>query len=135
MIRNANQRSVAMVSLPAGRHFFRGDDGYEAARCATVWNARTPQRYPDVIVQAHDAGDVVAAIRYACAEGHQVDVRSGGHSWAGNHVRDGGLLLDVSGLTACTVDGERMVAVVGPGKGGSVLAAELDSAGLFFPTG
>jgi hypothetical protein len=26
----------------------RGDDGYEAARRAAVWNARTPARYPDV---------------------------------------------------------------------------------------
>ena len=27
----------------------------------------------------------------------RIGVRSGGHSWAGNHVRDGGMLLDVSG--------------------------------------
>ncbi|HET6732702.1 FAD-binding oxidoreductase [Mycobacterium sp.] len=124
-----------MVSLPAGRHFLRGDDGYDEARRATVWNARTPDRFPEVIVQAHDADEVVAAIRYADANDHQVGVRSGGHSWAGNHVRDGGMLLDVSGLDACTVDSERMIAIVGPGKGGSVLAAELDAQGLFFPTG
>ncbi len=124
-----------MVALPAGRHFFKGDAGYEPARRATVWNARTPERYPDVIVQAVDAGDVVAAIRYAGAQGHRVGVRSGGHSWAGNHVRDGGLLLDVSRLDGCMVDPDRMVAVVGPGKGGSELAAELDSQELFFPAG
>lgn len=124
-----------MASLPAGRHFFRGEDGYEPARRATVWNARTPDRYPEVIVQAHDTADVVAAIRYADAHGHRVGVRSGGHSWAGSHLRDGGLLLDVSRLDECVVDPGQMVAVVGPGKGGSVLAAELDAAGLFFPTG
>ncbi len=124
-----------MVALPAGRHFFKGDAGYEPARRATVWNARTPERYPDVIVQAVDAGDVVAAIRFAGAQGHRVGVRSGGHSWAGNHVRDNGLLLDVSRLDGCMVDPDRMVAVVGPGKGGSELAAELDSQGLFFPAG
>ena len=28
----------------------------------------------------------------------KIGVRSGGHSWAGNHVRDGGMLLDLSGL-------------------------------------
>ena len=124
-----------MLALPAGRHFFRGEDGYEAARRATVWNARTPDRFPDVIVQAHDADDVVAAIRYADAQGLRIGVRSGGHSWAGSHVRDDGLLLDVSRLDDCTVDADRKVAVVGPGKGGSVLAAELDAQGLFFPTG
>jgi FAD/FMN-containing dehydrogenase len=126
---------VFVAALPAGRHFFLGDDGYEAARRATVWNARTPERYPAVIVQARDAADVAAAVRYADAEGHKVGVRSGGHSRAGNHVRDGGLLLDVSRLDDCAIDAERMVAVVGPGKGGSELAAELDAQGLFFPTG
>lgn len=121
--------------LPDGRHFFRGDDGYEPARRATVWNARTPERFPDLVVQAQDSDDVIATIRYAKANGHQVGVRSGGHSWAGNHVRDGGVLLDVSRLDHCSVDAGRMVAVVGPGKGGSVLAAELDEQGLFFPAG
>ena len=51
-----------MAALPDGRHFFRGDDGYEPARRATVWNQRVPDRYPDVIVQAVDAEDVVAAV-------------------------------------------------------------------------
>ncbi len=124
-----------MATLPAGRHFFRGDDGYEPARRATVWNARTPDRFPDLVVQAVDATEVVAAVTYAKARGLQVGVRSGGHSWAGNHVRDGGLLLDVSGLEHCRVDRDTMVAVVGPGKGGSVLAGELAAAGLFFPVG
>jgi len=49
-----------MSELPAGRHFFRDDVGYEEARAATVWNARTPQRYPDVVVQATETADVVA---------------------------------------------------------------------------
>ena len=124
-----------MVALPTGRYFVKGDDGYEAARRATVWNARTPDRFPDVIVAARDTDDVLAAILYANTNGMRVGVRSGGHSWAGNHVRDGGLLLDVSRLDDCAVDADRMTAVVGPGKGGSVLAAELESEGLFFPTG
>jgi len=124
-----------VVALPTGRYFVKGDDGYEAARRATVWNARTPDRFPDVIVAARDTDDVLAAILYANTNGMRVGVRSGGHSWAGNHVRDGGLLLDVSRLDDCAVDADRMTAVVGPGKGGSVLAAELESEGLFFPTG
>ncbi|KUI44684.1 oxidoreductase [Mycobacterium sp. GA-1199] len=123
------------MSLPSGRSFPRSDDGYEAARRATVWNARTPDRYPEVVVQAADVGDVVAALRYAAAHDLQVGVRSGGHSWAGNHVRDGGMLLDVSRLNDCAIDAERMTAVVGPGKGGSLLAADLEAHDLFFPAG
>ena len=124
-----------MTALPAGRHFFRGDDGYEQARRSTVWNQRVPDRYPDVIVQARDADDVVATIAYAKANARQVGIRSGGHSWGANHLRDGGVLLDVHGLDHCTVDTDRNVAVAGPGKGGSVLAGELDAQGLFFPAG
>jgi len=124
-----------MVSIPVGRHFLRGEDGYEAARRATVWNGILPNRFPDVIVHAETTEDVVTAIRYAGIHGHRVGVRSGGHSWAASHLRDGGLLLDVSRLDHCAVDTEHMVATVGPGKVGSVLAAELDKQGLFFPAG
>ena len=124
-----------MTALPAQRTFFRGSDGYEAARRKTVWNSILPQRFPDVIVQASDTADVVATIRYARAHGHRVGIRSGGHSWAASHLRDGGVLLDVSRLEQCDVDTDRMVARVGPCKIASVFANELDAQGLFFPAG
>lgn len=114
------------------RQFRRGADGYEAARRATVWNGLVPDRYPDLIVQAHDVDDVVRAVSGAHGP---ISVVSGGHSWAASHLRDGGTLLDVSRLDHCAIDAERMAAVVGPGKVGCELAAELDTLGLFFPTG
>src|SRR4051794_18565888 len=129
-----NQGDV-MVLLSVEKYYFRGAEGYETARRATVWNGLLPDRFPDVIVQADDTDDVVAALRYARANGHKVGVRSGGHSWAASHLRDGGLLLDVSRLDHCTVDPDRMTADVGPGKVASVFATELDSQGLFFPAG
>ena len=124
-----------MVLLCTEKTFFRGAAGYETARRSTVWNGLLPQRFPDVIVQAHDTEDVVAAIRHARANGYQVGVRSGGHSWAASHLRDGGLLLDVSRLDHCTVEPDQMIAYVGPGKVASVFATELDAQGLFFPAG
>lgn len=124
-----------MRTLPAGRHFFRGDAGYEAVRRGTVWNQRVPERYPDVIVEAVDTADVVAAIRYAKANGHQVSIRSGGHSWAANHLRDGAVLLDVHRIDHARIDADKGIAVVGPGKGGSVLLGELEAHNLFFPAG
>jgi FAD/FMN-containing dehydrogenase len=118
-----------------GRHYSRGSDDYERVRRAVVWNGLVPERFPDVIVQAETAEDVGAALRYAAANGHRVGVRSGGHSWAASFLRDGGLLLDVSRLDHCVIDTERKIATVGPGKVGSVLGAELDQHGLFFPAG
>jgi FAD/FMN-containing dehydrogenase len=112
--------------------FARGEEGYDAARRATVWNARTPERFPDRVVQAASEDDVVRAIRES--EGG-IGVRSGGHSWAGSHVRDGGLLLDVSGLDEVVVDADAMTATVGPGIAGNRLAAKLAEHDRFFPAG
>lgn len=114
---------------------WRDAPGYEAARRATVWNARLPERYPDVIVRARDVYDVVAAIQMAKREDLRVGVRSGGHSWSGNHVRDGGLLLDLSAMDEVTLDKEAMRATVGPGIAGHELAGLLSKHGLFFPVG
>lgn len=112
-----------------------GEADYEAARRAAVWNARTPARYPDLIVQAASEEDLVRAVRLARTEGMKVGVRSGGHSWAGNHVRDGGMLLDVSRLDELTVDREAMMATVGPGARGNEVLATLAEQDLFFPAG
>ncbi|MDT5139103.1 MAG: hypothetical protein QOD58_3365, partial [Mycobacterium sp.] len=124
-----------MGALPVGRHFFRSHDGYEAARHGTVWNQRVPARYPEVVVAAADTDDIVSAVRYAKANGLKVNIKSGGHSWAANHLQDGALLLDVKGLDHAHIDAEKMTAVVGPGKGGSFLMADLEAQHLFFPGG
>jgi FAD/FMN-containing dehydrogenase len=124
------------MTLLREKHFFyRGTDEYEAARRATVWNSLLPDRFPAVIMQACEANDVVAAVRHARARGYHIGVRSGGHSWNASHLRDGGMLLDVSRLDHCIVDTDQMIARVGPGKIASVFATELDSQGLFFPAG
>ncbi len=118
-----------------GRTFHRGDSGYEAARAEALWNARLPDRFPDVIVQANDADDVVAAVRMAIDKGMRIGVRSGGHSWAGNHIRDGGLLLDLSRLNEVHIDRTALRATTGPGRAGHELAALLARERLFFPAG
>ena len=118
-----------------GEAFRRGDSGYETARRASCRNARLPDRYPDIIVQATGEKDVVAAIRLANANGWAVGVRSGGHSWSCNHVRGGGMLLDVSRLNAVTIDSQAMRAMVGPGCRGNDVDKLLAAQKLFFPVG
>jgi hypothetical protein len=117
------------------RVFRRDEDGYEAARGATMWNARVPQRFPDLVAQASDIADVVDAIKLAQRERLRVSVCSGGHSWSGNHIREGGLLLDVSRLSAVTIDPQARRATSGPGRLQHELAAALNRRGMFFPTG
>ncbi|MHC3475196.1 FAD-binding oxidoreductase [Streptomyces sp. 7R007] len=120
---------------PRGRVIRRGDASYEQARLDAVWNARKPDRFPDVIVVAEDERDVVAALRLARAEGLRLSVRSGGHSWVGNGVRDGGLLVDLSRLQDVTVDPGRRTAAVQPSAKGPAIQRALAPHGLFFPTG
>ncbi|MCP9955586.1 FAD-binding oxidoreductase [Actinomadura madurae] len=113
----------------------RGDTGYEEARLAAVWNERKPDRFPAVIVIAEDEQDVVRAVRLARSEGLRVSIRSGGHSWVGNGVRDGGMLIDLSRLQEITVDPEARTAAVQPAAKGPAIQGALAPHGLFFPTG
>jgi FAD/FMN-containing dehydrogenase len=113
----------------------RNEPGYEAARRDCVWNGRIADRFPDLIVQAAAEEDVVRAVRLAREEGMSIGVRSGGHSWAGSHLRDGGLLLDLSRLTESSIDADSRTAIVQPGVRGSMLIENLREHELFFPVG
>jgi len=73
-----------MVLTSLEKTYFRGAPGYEAARRATVWNGLLPERFPDVIMQAHDTAVVVTALPDARENGQKVGVRSGENSWAAN---------------------------------------------------
>jgi FAD/FMN-containing dehydrogenase len=118
-----------------GNLFERGDAGYEDARRASVWNGRIADRFPEVVVQAAGERDVVTALALAREREIKVGVCSGGHSWAGSHLRDGGMLLDLSRLTELSIDTDARTATVGPGLRGSELAARLREHELFFPVG
>jgi FAD/FMN-containing dehydrogenase len=118
-----------------GRTFRRGETGYETARGEALWNKRLPDRFPAMIVQANDTNDVLGAVRLAKREGLRVGVCSGGHSWSGNHIREGGLLLDVSRLDEVRIDRDQRRAAVGPGRAGHELSKQLARQKLFFPAG
>lgn len=127
--------SISCIVVRVCEVLRRGEEGYERARCAATWNARTPDRYPDAVALARSEHDVVEAVRLARTEGMKIGVRSGGHSWAGNHVRDGGLLLDLSRLREVELDEARMTAKVQPGCRGHELVKLLGERDLFFPAG
>ena len=118
-----------------GELFARGEPGYEDARQGAVWNALTPDRYPELILWAASEADCVAAVKLARERGLRLSVRSGGHSWAGNHLRDDTFLLDLSGLREVEVDAANMRASAQPGCPGNELDLELEKQDLFFPVG
>jgi FAD/FMN-containing dehydrogenase len=95
-----------------GRVIWLQDPDYEAARQS--FNARF-SRFPAAIVVCDNTIDVRNAVRWARQEGMPLRARSGGHSYEAFSVVDGGLVIDVGGLTAVDVDVSRGEAVIGAG--------------------
>ncbi len=111
----------------------KGAPEFKAALLGTSFNAQDPGRRPDWIVQANTVDDVIAAVKRARDAGASIGICSGGHSWAQNHIRDGGMLLDLSRLNRIAINDADGTAIIGPG----CLAGELNEAlarrHLFFP--
>lgn len=113
----------------------RGEPGYEQARQGAIWNARKPARYPDTIVVAKDEDDVVAAVKLARQREQPLSVRSGGHSWIADAVRDGGVLVDLSALDSVWIEKDKETFCIQPAARSKDVALALTAAGLSFPTG
>ncbi|GHG51960.1 FAD-binding oxidoreductase [Streptomyces griseocarneus] len=113
----------------------RGDRAYDSARAAAVWNGLKPERFPEVIVRAASERDVAEALSYARSEGMRVSTRSGGHNWSGSQLRDGSLLIDLSGLRQCSIAPGTMTATAGPAATGQDLVRALAPYDLAFPVG
>jgi FAD/FMN-containing dehydrogenase len=88
------------------------DPGYDAARA--VWNGMI-DRHPALIARCTGTADVMAAVRFARAEGLPLSVKAGGHSIAGKAVRDGALLIDLSLMSQIHVDPGARIARAGGG--------------------
>jgi FAD/FMN-containing dehydrogenase len=112
-----------------------GEAGFEQACSDAVWNGFKPARCPAVVVVAERRDDIARAVRLARDEDLTVGVRSGGHSWGGNAVREGGLVLDLSRLDDIEIDPAARRATIEPGVRGNALTAALAPHGLYYPGG
>ncbi|MBM0278207.1 FAD-binding oxidoreductase, partial [Micromonospora tarensis] len=81
------------------------------------------------------ADEVAEAVRVAARCHLPVSVRSGGHDWAGRALRDGGLVLDLTGLHRVRVDPAAATVTVGGGTTGAQLLAAARPYDLVVPTG
>src|SRR5215216_2012171 len=99
-----------------------------------VWNGSI-DRHPAVIARCTDVADIVAALAFARRTGLPLAVRSGGHSFPGVSVCDGGIVIDLGEMKRIRVDPEAGTVQAGAG----VLLGELDRAtqafGMAVPTG
>lgn len=111
----------------------RGDRGFDEAVLGTSFSGRDPGIRPEVIIQANSIDDVVAAIKRAKAEEMKISICSGGHSWAQNHIRESGMLIDLARLDSIEIDKTNQRATAGPGCWSIDLDRHLARKGLFFP--
>jgi FAD/FMN-containing dehydrogenase len=86
-----------------------------------VWNASI-DRFPALIARCEGVPDVVAAVEFGRASGLPVAVRSGGHSFPGLSVCDGGIVIDLGPMKGIRIDPDKRTARVQAG----VLWGELD---------
>jgi hypothetical protein len=84
-----------------------GDGSYEEHR--KIWNGSIDRR-PALIARCAGVADVIAALGLAKRAGLQVAVRSGGHSFPGLSMCDGGIVIDLSQMRAIRVDPETRTA-------------------------
>jgi FAD/FMN-containing dehydrogenase len=127
-----------MTPTFTGQLLRRGDPGFEEAAIGRVFNHRRPgpSRRPAAVLRAVGEADVAAGVRLARAEGLQVAVRAGGHSWAAWSVRDNTLLIDMAAFTVMSYDEETGVVTAGPAvRGGTDLDPFLAARMRFFPGG
>src|SRR5947207_2851516 len=89
-----------------------GRPDYDAAR--SIWNGAV-DRKPAVIVCCNTAEQVGAAISFGRANGLPIAVRGGGHSYAGNSVCEGGLMVHLGTMNSVVVDPVARRAVCGGG--------------------
>jgi FAD/FMN-containing dehydrogenase len=130
-----DELEAALIDLESGltgRVLRPGDEDYEEARL--VQNA-IHDRFPAVIAQPASANDVALALRFARSRGMTISVRSGGHSFAGLSVNNGGMVIDLRGLNALSIEPETGIARAGPAVTSAVLGAAAQEHGLALSTG
>lgn len=99
-----------------------------------AYNAMHVDR-PALTVRCAGTSDVVEAVELARERGLNPAIRGGGHSIAGLSTTDGGMLIDLSPMSAVHVDPERRLAYV---QGGALLGdvdRETQAFGLATPLG
>lgn len=142
---SARERILARQPNPStlkSRFGFKGavlnpsDPGFEQTAFGGLWNKLQPKRHPQIIAQATDEADVVAAVKFARAGKLKVTVRGGGHNWCNPSLRDNGLLIDLTNLNkVISVDAGARKAVMQPILSNRQVQAVLNPHGMSYPTG
>src|SRR5512140_1291611 len=105
---------------------------YDKSRA--IWNGAI-DRKPALIACCTTAEQVAAAIRFGRENQLQLAIRGGGHSYAGNSVCEGGLMIHLGAMNAVVVDSAARRVVCGGGATWADIDAATQAHGLATPGG
>ncbi|KAG7098041.1 hypothetical protein E1B28_000017 [Marasmius oreades] len=113
---------------------FPGSDGYSAA--SAPFNLRFSFA-PFAVTYPKSAEDVSTIVKLGVINNLQVVARSGGHSYIANALggKNGTLVIDLSNMTAISIDPSSHVATIETGNRLGTIAVELNNAGRALPHG
>lgn len=127
-----NDRLEAFRAAFTGQTLTPGDPEYDKSRA--IWNGAI-DRKPALIACCTTANQVANAIRFAREHELQIAVRGGGHSFAGNSVCEGGLMIHLGAMNDVVVDPVARRAVCGGGVTWADIDAATQAHGLATPGG
>lgn len=90
-----------LQSILRGQVLGAGDEGYDTAR--KIHNGMI-DRHPAAIARCAGVADVKRSLEFSLDNALPVSIRSGGHGLPGYAVCDGGVMIDLSDMTAVSVD-------------------------------
>ncbi len=103
---------AALAGRLAGGIHLPGSESYERLR--RIYSPKADAR-PALFVHAASLDDVRRAVDFARDRVLPLAVRCGGHSYAGHGLCDGGLVIDLSGLRALSIDADAATIEIGGG--------------------
>lgn len=122
----------ALKSAVRGTVLSPGVKGYGAAK--DLFNTRYDGIDPPAVVRVRDAADVQAVVRWANQHDIPLVPRSGGNAYNGASTSTTGVVVDVGGLGAISLNGSG-VATIGPGARLLDVYATLARRGATIPAG
>ncbi|MCX6385774.1 MAG: FAD-binding oxidoreductase [Solirubrobacterales bacterium] len=129
----ADAKLRALAREVKGKLIVSGGVGYRRAKL--VYNARYNGSEPIAILYARNSADVKAAVLWGQKYGVRVIARSGGHSYAGYSTATGALVVDLTPMSAITVNRGARTVVIGAGARLIDIYYRLNNQGLTIPGG
>ncbi|CAG8555270.1 26872_t:CDS:1 [Dentiscutata erythropus] len=115
LVNNKKKFFILEEELPTASVLFPGSKAYEEANF--IGNLLYRFKTPSAIVQAVTEEDVIATVLFAQKHGLKLTVKSGGHSYAGYCLNNGGIVLDISSMNKVSIDHKNMTVSI---QGGAV---------------